>query len=70
MNALNTFFGICGEEFPKYLNAIKEEELYAAADLICEAEKSGGRLHVTGIGKPAHVAGYMASLISSTGTPT
>ena len=69
MNALNTFFCICGEEFPKYLNAIKEDELYAAADLICEAEKAGGRLHVTGIGKPAHVAGYVASLISSTGTP-
>ena len=31
MNALNTFFCICGEEFPKYLNAIKEDELYAAA---------------------------------------
>ena len=38
MSALNTFFGICEEEFPKYLNSIKEEELYAAADLICEAQ--------------------------------
>ena len=27
-------------------------------------------MHVTGIGKPGHVAGYAASLLSSTGTPT
>ena len=31
--------------------------------------KSGNRLHISGIGKPAHIAGYAASLISSTGTP-
>lgn len=35
-----------------------------------DAEAKGGRLHVTGIGKPGHVSGYAASLFSSTGTPT
>ena len=34
-----------------------------------EARASGGRVHVTGVGKPEHVAGYAASLFASTGTP-
>ncbi len=32
--------------------------------------RRGHRVHVTGIGKPGHVAGYGASLLSSTGTPS
>lgn len=44
--------------------------LEAAAKLILEAKARGNRLHISGIGKPAHIAGYAASLISSTGTPT
>lgn len=43
--------------------------LAAAAELICAAKASGNRLHISGIGKPAHIAGYIASLMSSTGTP-
>lgn len=43
--------------------------LEAAAKLILEAKRRGNRLHISGIGKPAHMAGYIASLISSTGTP-
>jgi len=43
--------------------------LEAAADLIEEAQAKGGRVHVTGVGKPEHVAHYAASLLSSTGTP-
>jgi sugar/nucleoside kinase (ribokinase family)/D-arabinose 5-phosphate isomerase GutQ len=42
----------------------------AAAQLIRDAEASGGRTHVTGIGKSAHVARYLAALLSSTGTPS
>ena len=38
--------------------------------MILAAEAKNNRLHVTGIGKPGHVAGYAASLLSSTGTPT
>jgi arabinose-5-phosphate isomerase len=43
--------------------------LQAAAELIEAAEADGGRVHVTGVGKPEHVAHYAASLLSSTGTP-
>jgi arabinose-5-phosphate isomerase len=40
-----------------------------AVDLIRAAEAGDGRVHVTGIGKPEHVAHYAASVLSSTGTP-
>jgi sugar/nucleoside kinase (ribokinase family)/D-arabinose 5-phosphate isomerase GutQ len=43
--------------------------LQAAAELIEAAESAAGRVHVTGVGKPEHVAHYAASLLSSTGTP-
>jgi arabinose-5-phosphate isomerase len=43
--------------------------LAEAARLIEDAEAKGGRVHVTGVGKPEHVAHYAASLLSSTGTP-
>lgn len=45
------------------------QALEAAAKLILDAKEAGNRLHISGIGKPAHIAGYLASLISSTGTP-
>jgi arabinose-5-phosphate isomerase len=37
--------------------------------LVREARARGGRVHVTGVGKPEYVAGYAASLLASTGTP-
>ena len=43
--------------------------IQAAAELIEAAEAKGNRVHVTGVGKPEHVAHYAASLLSSTGTP-
>jgi len=43
--------------------------LLAAAQLIESAEQAGNRVHVTGVGKPEHVAHYAASLLASTGTP-
>jgi len=43
--------------------------LLAAARLIEAARAAGGRVHVTGLGKPEHVSRYAASLLSSTGTP-
>ena len=43
--------------------------LERAAELILAAKAAGKRLHISGIGKPAHLAGYAASLFSSTGTP-
>src|SRR5690606_20334479 len=43
--------------------------LLAAAELIEASEARGGRVHVTGVGKPEHVARYAASLLASTGIP-
>jgi arabinose-5-phosphate isomerase len=40
-----------------------------ALRLLCDAREKGARVHVTGIGKPEHVAAYAASLLASTGTP-
>lgn len=55
------------------MNTFAEEldsQAYAqAAELVLNAQKHGNRLHITGIGKPGHVAEYMASLFSSTGNP-
>jgi arabinose-5-phosphate isomerase len=41
----------------------------ACIGLVRECCARGGRVHVTGVGKPEHVARYAASLLSSTGTP-
>ena len=41
-----------------------------AKQIILKTEQNGGRVHITGIGKPSYVAGYIASLLSSTGTPS
>ncbi len=58
------------EQVEAFVEGIDHDSIVAAKDLIQEAEATGGRLHVTGIGKPGHVSGYAASLFSSTGTPT
>lgn len=70
MDALTVFLNTAREEFEQTLFAIDRAELDAAAKLIWQAEGEGRRIHITGIGKPGHVAGYIASLMSSTGTPT
>ena len=70
MNDLQRFIDISKSEFDRFVNNIDRDGLRQAADLILDATKQGNRLHITGIGKPAHIAGYAASLISSTGTPT
>jgi arabinose-5-phosphate isomerase len=45
------------------------EKLDEACALILDAEGKGRRVHVTGVGKCEHVASYIASSFSSTGTP-
>ena len=57
-------------ELGKNIEDMDMESIERAAHIIMESEKQGGRIHVTGIGKPGHVAGYIASLLSSTGTST
>lgn len=64
------FLSIAKESIEEYVAGIDFEALSAAKQLILDVEAKGGRLHVTGIGKPGHVSGYAASLFSSTGTPT
>lgn len=56
-------------QLPVLIERMDAEELTQAATLISEAKRGGHRLHFSGIGKPAHLAGYFASLFSSTGTP-
>jgi len=52
------------------LRARLDPAAFAKTIAIIEASRAqGGRVHVTGVGKPEHVANYAASLLSSTGTP-
>lgn len=69
-NAVPIFLDTALEELSK-LRAKINNEAYVkrAADLITQSEARGGRVHVTGIGKPEYVAGYISALFSSTGTP-
>lgn len=70
MNSLDFFKNTVSEEMAKVLSGINEDVFATSAEIILKAEENGNRIHITGIGKPAHIAGYMASLMSSTGTPT
>lgn len=67
--SLNFFNQTTLSEMHAIIAATDYEHLAQAAQLICDAKNRGNRLHVSGIGKPAHIAGYIASLMSSTGTP-
>ncbi|HWP50628.1 MAG TPA: SIS domain-containing protein [Clostridia bacterium] len=68
--ALEVFQNSAKSEFNNFLDTVTAESLKSAVELIQTCEQQGGRMHITGIGKPGHVAAYMASLFSSTGTPT
>lgn len=70
MKDLDKFIETSRVELENVLNYIDSEKIQQAADLITTAEANGNRIHITGIGKPSHIAQYVASLISSTGTPT
>jgi arabinose-5-phosphate isomerase len=68
-DGLEAFLDISAAELSRAARDLDRAELAAAADLILAAEAQGGRVHVTGVGKPEHVAHYGASLLASTGTP-
>ncbi len=70
MTFLSKFNEVQRAELEKTLGTLKEETLLPAAQIIWDAQANGNRVHITGIGKPSHVATYIASLWSSTGTPT
>lgn len=68
------------KELSNFHNAVKSsmdvnfekfnEDFYSKAiEILRNAKNEGKRVHITGLGKPYHVASYMASLISSIGTP-
>jgi arabinose-5-phosphate isomerase len=67
---LKDFKSISINEMQNLINEINYDFYGKAVKLIMDAEKNSCRVHITGIGKPGHVAGYIASLLSSTGTPT
>ncbi len=70
MSALESFLTVSKQELEAVYASIKPDMFRQAAEIIWQAQSQGNRVHITGIGKPAHVASYMASLMSSTGTPT
>jgi D-arabinose 5-phosphate isomerase GutQ len=69
-NPVEAFFDLVIDELSALRTRAELESIERAADLILECESKGGRVHVTGIGKSEHIARYVASLLSSTGTPT
>jgi arabinose-5-phosphate isomerase len=62
-------FDVAVEELIALRKRLDPGAFESAVALLRAAEAAGGRVHVTGIGKPEHVAHYAASLFSSTGTP-
>ena len=68
VNAGQTVMDVTAAELTALARRYNSAALEAATALILAAQKAGGRVHVTGIGKPAHVAHYGASILSSTGT--
>ncbi len=62
-------FDIALEELGALRRRLAPEAYADALALIRGAEATGGRVHVTGVGKPEHLARYGASLLASTGTP-
>ena len=63
------FCTVVRQDIPAFVGQMDADALSDAADLIEDAQAEGKRVHISGIGKPAHVAAYIASLFSSTGTP-
>ncbi len=68
--ALCAFLEKAKTEFNAFADIIGNDAYDGAVQVILDAQKNKNRVHITGIGKPSHVANYMASLLSSTGTPT
>ncbi|MDU5105918.1 SIS domain-containing protein [Clostridium sp.] len=67
---IREFLNIEFLELKEFADGIDIDKLTKAKNMILRAEANKNRVHITGIGKPGHVAGYIASLLSSTGTPT
>ena len=70
LKSCNIYLETVKDDLTEYIEEMNMEEIEEAAKLIIKTGKNGNRLHISGIGKPGHIAGYISSLISSTGTPT
>ena len=66
---VQAFFDLVIDELSALRTRAEIDSIERAASLILDSEARGGRVHVTGIGKSEHIARYVASLLSSTGTP-
>ncbi len=62
-------FGVTLEELERLRRRLDSSAFDAALALLAQARERRGRVHVTGVGKPEHLARYAASLLASTGTP-
>ena len=67
--AVDDFLGMAASELGATAAKLDRGALDRGARLVEGALAAGGRVHVTGVGKPEHVARYAAALLSSTGTP-
>ena len=63
------FFEVALAELATLRSSINFAAIARAVEVIRTALGRGGRVHVTGVGKPEHVARYAASLFCSIGTP-
>lgn len=67
---LDAYIEVLQPEINDYINHIDKEKIVEACNIISESRQNHGRVHITGVGKPSHVAEYIAALNSSVGTPT
>lgn len=66
---LDAFLKNTQNELDQFVENYDYLSVEMAGKIIIDSQKNGGRVHVSGIGKPSHVSSYIASLLSSTGTP-
>jgi sugar/nucleoside kinase (ribokinase family)/D-arabinose 5-phosphate isomerase GutQ len=62
-------FGVAVAELDALRRRLDPAAYATALALLANARERGARVHVTGVGKPEHLARYAASLFASTGTP-
>jgi len=60
---------IASQNVASFCEGMTEEYFAPAVRLIVEANDNGKRVHIMGVGKPGHVAGYGAALMSSVSVP-
>jgi arabinose-5-phosphate isomerase len=66
---VETFIATATAELVAAAGRLDRAAVERAAQLVRAAEAAHGRVHLTGVGKPEHVARYAAALLASTGTP-